>query len=291
MDDRFAREAATSATEARRAVPAYAQKPAEEFRQTLMVRYLQAMASQSVRAAAEQPSGAEASGHPHSTKAHTRVRTAASAELRVRDVMKRSVAGLSADTPFLDIARMLARRQTGAVPVVDDSQRVVGVVAESDLLARAASLAAPADRPGLFAKVHGRHRHAADAGDTAATLMSAPALTVHPWTAVVDAARTASRSRIRQIFVTDHHDRLVGVVSRSELLQALVRDDEAIRTEIVEHVVREELGVDPAQVRVEVRNGTVTLAGSLDAELVPRLTEAVARIPDVVQIEDRLTML
>ncbi|MBD0842068.1 CBS domain-containing protein [Streptomyces sp. TRM68416] len=290
MDDRFAREAATSATEARRAVPAYAQKPAEEFRQTLMVRYLQAMASQSVRAAAEQPSGAEAVGHTHSAKTHTRVRTAASAELRVRDVMKRSVAGLSADTPFLDIARMLARRQTGAVPVVDDSQRVVGVVAESDLLARAASLAAPADRPGLFAKVHGRHRHAADAGDTAATLMSAPALTVHPWTAVVDAAR-ASRSRIRQIFVTDHHDRLVGVVSRSELLQALVRDDEAIRTEIVEHVVREELGVDPAQVRVEVRNGTVTLAGSLDAELVPRLTEAVARIPDVVQVEDRLTTL
>ncbi|MEV0173548.1 CBS domain-containing protein [Streptomyces sp. NPDC050803] len=289
MDDRVAREAATSATEARRAVPAYARKPAEEFRQNLMVRYLQAMASHSAREAAEQPTGAEGDAHEHGAASHTALRTARSSELRVRDVMKRSVAGLSPDTPFLEIARMLARRQTGAVPVVDDAQRVVGVVAESDLLARAASLAARDNRSGLFSKRHGRRQRAVDAGGTAATLMSAPALTVHPWTAVVDAAYTASKSRVRQIFVTDHHGRLVGVVSRSELLQALVRDDAAIRTEIVEHVVREELGIDPARVRVEVHNGTVTLAGSLDAGLVPRLTEAVALIPDVVQVEDRLT--
>lgn len=287
MNDREARETGSAAAEARHAVPTYARKPTEEFRQNMMVRYLQAMASRSARAAAEEPSvtGWDA----HATAPPAAARAIAIGDLQVRHVMKRSVAGISADTPFLDIARMLARQRIGAAPVVDDSQRVVGVVAESDLLARAASLAGSDDRPGTFAKLIGRRQPVADAGGTAATLMSAPALTVHPWTAVVDAARTAAHSRIRQIFVTDHQGRLVGVVSRNELLHALVRDDAAIRTEVLEHIVRKDLGIDPTRVEVHVRNGSVTLRGSLDAELIPRLTEAVSLIPDVVEVKDFLT--
>ncbi|PWI17964.1 hypothetical protein DI272_30255 [Streptomyces sp. Act143] len=281
MDDREAREAGAASREARRAVPGYAGKPADEFRQDLMVRYLQAMASHSARTAAEEPAVAA----PH---VHRAARPGANKDLQVRQIMRRAVATVSVDTPFLDIARMLARQQLGAAPVVDDAQRVVGVIAESDLLARAASLASGAGAPGTFAKLLGR-RHPADGGGTAATLMSAPALTVHPWTPVVEAARTAAHSRIRQIFVTDLKGTLVGVVSRSELLHALVRDDAAIHTEIVEHVVRDHLGIDPAQVEIRVRNGTVTLSGSLDKELIPRLSDEVARIPDVFEVDDHLT--
>ncbi|WP_367325280.1 CBS domain-containing protein [Streptomyces sp. HUAS ZL42] len=287
MDDREARETGTASMEARHAVPTLARKPAEEFRQNVMVRYLQAMASHAAQAAAEEaavPAGPVADRTPSHDAAHATV-----ADLQVSRIVKRSVAGVSPDTPFLDIARMLARERIGAAPVLDADRRVIGVIAESDLLARAASLASSPEQPGPFGRLLGRRQRSVDAGGTAATLMSAPALTVHPWTPVVEAARTAAHSRIRQVFVTDHRGRLVGVVSRSELLHALVRDDDAIREEVVSRVLRDELGIDRASIDVHVLNGTVTLTGSLAADLLPRLTEAVARIPDVLDVVDHLT--
>ncbi|MFF4908144.1 CBS domain-containing protein [Streptomyces sp. NPDC001260] len=283
MSDREAREHAAASVEARHAVPTFAPSPVEDLHQDMMVRYLQAMASHSAAALETPLAAATRTAEVH----HVHHKTHKTAELRVRDVMRRSVAGVSRDAPFLDVARMLARRQTGAVPVVDETQRVIGVIAESDLLARAASITA-GDHPGAFARMLRRHPRDAGAGVTAGMLMSAPALTVHSWTPVVEAARIASRSRIRQLFVTDHKGHLVGVVSRSELLHALVRDDAAIRAEVLHRVVRDELGIDPAQVDVEVHDGTVTLSGSLDAARIPKLTAEVEGIADVVAVVDHL---
>ncbi|WP_329268326.1 CBS domain-containing protein [Streptomyces sp. NBC_01451] len=285
MNHREAREHGAASAEARRVVPTFAPAPAEEFHQDMMVRYLQAMAAHSHSEAAAVQGPLPAAKTPVGTTRHPHAKAGTIAELQVRDIVRRSAAGIPGDTPFLDVARMLARQQTGAIPVVDDAQQVIGVVAESDLLARAASLTA-GDRPGAFARM--LRSRGTDAGVTAATLMSAPALTVHPWTSVIDAARTAARSRIRQLFVTDHKGHLVGVISRGELLQALVRDDAAIRAEVVACVVEGELGIDPARVQVQVLNGTVTMKGSLDAALIPRLRSAVEQIPDVVAVADRL---
>ncbi|MEU0471885.1 CBS domain-containing protein [Streptomyces olivaceus] len=209
-------------------------------------------------------------------------------DLRVSDIMRRSgaVPTVTADTPLLDVARAMARRNAEAMPVTDDDRRVIGVVAESDLLARAATLAGPKGGTGpvrLFPKAKVPVENA-----TAAALMTAPVVTVRPWTAVIEAARTAARARVRQIFVTDHHDRLVGVVTRSELLHALVRDDSAIRDEIADRVLRE-LDIPSSQVRVRVRNGVVTLTGALDAARIAALTDAVKRIADVGEVNDLLT--
>ncbi|PWI13215.1 hypothetical protein DI272_03025 [Streptomyces sp. Act143] len=285
MNDRETREHGAASAEARRQLPARAERP-EGRRPDLMVRYLQVMASPSSRAAtADTPPASPGSGRimAVSRAGHGPVPVT---ELRVRDIMKRPVTGVRADMPFLDVARMLARRQTGAAPVIDAERHVIGVVAESDLLAKAATLAVPERAGALAGLLHRRSR--ADGGETAATLMSAPALTVQPGTLVVEAARTAARSRIRQVFVTDYQDRLVGVVSRSELLQALVRDDAAIRAEVVSRVVEGAFAGAAADVHVHVENGTVTLTGSLNAQLIPRLSEEIARIADVVEVADQL---
>ena len=285
MNDRDAREAGAASVEARRSVPTAAPKPAEESRQNLMVRYLQAMASHESHAD-------ELSPAPHAATGPARrdaPRPGTISDLQISHIARRTATGVTPDTPFADVAHMLAREQLGAVPVVDASRHVVGVVAESDLLARAATLATADEHTGALGKLLGRRSRGLGTGITAGALMTTPALTVHPWTPVVEAARTAARSRIRQVYVTDHKGRLVGVVSRSELLHALVRDDAALRTEIVSHVLREELEVDPRSVGVQVQHGVVTLTGSLPADLVPRLTDAVARIPDVLEVADHLT--
>ncbi|MEU1273752.1 CBS domain-containing protein [Streptomyces sp. NPDC005799] len=284
MDDRRTREAGAASAEARRAVPSLARKPVEEFRQNLMVRYLHAMAAHDAQAAAEpSATGPEA---PAVTPRPAE-RPTPPTELQVSHIAQRTVVGVALDTPFMDIARMLAREQLGAVPVVDAEGRVVGVVAESDLLARAAAQASSDAKPGTLGKLLGRRPRTV--GGTAVTLMSAPALTAHPWTPVVEAARDAARSRVRQVFVTDHKGRLVGVVSRGELLHALVRDDAAIRDEVVSHVLPDLLGIGPARVDVEVHDGVVTLSGPVPTDLIPRLTDAVACIPDVLDVTDHLT--
>lgn len=285
MNGHEGREAGGASVEARRSVPT--RKMPEEFRQTMMVRYLQAMASHDADAAAESASP-EATAGTAAKRAATRPTPKTVADLQISHIARRPVAGVSPDTPFADVARLLARERIGAVPVVDDSRRVIGVVAESDLLAKAASLASTDEHTGMLGAILGRRQPSKGAVETAATLMSAPALTVHPWTPVVEAARTAARSRIRQVYVTDHKGRLIGVVSRGELLHALVRDDAAIRAEVVSHVLREELAIDPESVGVEVSDGVVTLSGSVAADTMPQLIEAVERIPDVLEVTDHL---
>ncbi|MBC9713903.1 CBS domain-containing protein [Streptomyces sp. TRM66268-LWL] len=283
MNDREAREHWAASAEARGAVPDLAPKRAEGFRQDMMVRYLTAMASHASREEAPAEPAVRKRTPPQRPGPHT------VAERRVRDLMKRSVAGVSADTPFLDVARQLSHLQVGAVPVVDETEHVIGVIAESDLLARAATLAAPGERPGALARVLGLRPRARDTGQTAAELMSAPVHTAHPGTTVIEAARMAARSRIRQLFVTDYKGRLVGVVSRGELLRALVRDDAAIRAEIATRIVKGEFGIDPGSLEIHVLDGAVTLRGKVDTVVIPQLTEEVAKIADVVEVVDQLT--
>ncbi|MET9720208.1 CBS domain-containing protein [Streptomyces rochei] len=257
-----------------------------QHRHEHMVRYLQAMASHSAEAARGEPLPTEWQQGEDARRDAARPRVLA--DLRVSDIMRcpDAVPTVTAGTPLLDVARTMARRHAEAMPVTDDDRRVIGVVAESDLLARAATLAGPKGYTGL-ARLSPKAKVPVDKA-TVASLMSAPAVTVRPWTTVIEAARTAARARVRQIFVTDHHDRLVGVVTRNELLHALVRDDSAIHDEIVDRVLRE-LDIPTSRVRVRVRNGVVTLTGALNAARIAALTEAVKRIADVSEVDDLLT--
>ncbi|TLS41192.1 hypothetical protein FE633_37485 [Streptomyces montanus] len=78
--------------------------------------------------------------------------------------------------------------------------------------------------------------------------------------------------------------RLVGVVSRRDLLGALIRDHAEIRAE-VESLVGQHL-LDPRAVEVTVENGVVTMAGRLDKALVPELLASVDLDQGVQAVED-----
>ncbi|WP_369263614.1 CBS domain-containing protein [Streptomyces sp. R35] len=101
---------------------------------------------------------------------------------------------------------------------------------------------------------------------------------------MADAAWTAAHGRLNRLPVTGHHGRLVGVVSRHDLLSALIRDDAEILAE-VESLVGRHLP-DPRAVEVTVENGVVTMAGKVDKALVPGLLASVRSIDDVVGVID-----
>ncbi|MGW2780190.1 CBS domain-containing protein [Streptomyces populi] len=201
----------------------------------------------------------------------------------VGDLMTTSVVEVRRDTGFKEIAKLLAEYDITAVPVVDDDERVVGVVSEADLLRKEAAQLDPA---GLLPVLHPRpaDRRKAEA-TTAEGLMNGPAVTAGPrWTAV-EAAQVMERHHVKRLPVVDEAGRLVGLISRADLLRVFLRGDSAIREEIAGDVLVHTLDVAPGAVAVHVVDGRVSLKGTVERKsLVPvvvRLCQGVDGVVDV----------
>jgi CBS domain-containing protein len=206
----------------------------------------------------------------------------------VRDVMTGQVVSVHEDASFKEIVDTLARHRVSAVPVVDADQNVLGVVSESDLLAKVVAGGDP--RP----RIRGGHptkaltRRKAH-GEVAHELMSTPAITTRPEASVVHAARAAAMAHVRRLPVVDTAGALVGMVTRSDMLRVFLRDDEELRTHIVD-VFAGQFCIDTSAVEVAVHDGVVTLAGRVDRRaLVAPLLDGVRATAGVVGLHDNLT--
>lgn len=210
---------------------------------------------------------------------------------KVRNVMSTDIATVREGTPFKEVARVLARRDVSAVPVVDETGLVLGVVSEADLLVKQGTQEIEwtwtlsgwwRDR---------RHRRRQEA-TTAGTLMSAPAITVTDDTTVAAAARSLTEHRIKRLPVVDDKGKLVGIASRKDLLTVFLRADEDIRDDIVRRVFEGCFGILVAagDVSVDVHDGEVTLTGQLDLRSQLPIVEQMTRHTDgVVAVTVRMT--
>lgn len=201
----------------------------------------------------------------------------------VQDVMTRTVAVVTADTPFKVVARRLAEHRVAALPVVDARDRAIGIVSEADLLVKEEHLTA--DRS---------HRHDPDrakaAGTTAGEIMSTPVVTIGPGAPLADAARLMHVHGFRSMPVVDPDGRVIGIVARRDLLKAFLRPDADIRDEILEEIVRDALWLEPDTVRVTVEQGVVTLEGQMErASLIPVFIRLAEGVDGVVRVDARLS--
>ncbi|RAG86817.1 inosine-5'-monophosphate dehydrogenase [Streptacidiphilus pinicola] len=206
----------------------------------------------------------------------------------VSDVMTHQVATVRRDAPFKAVAELLAERDVSAVPVVDDAHRVVGVVSEGDLLRKESGQPDPEGHtPSLWMSPSNRKRARAE---NAEGLMSHTVFSARPEWSVVEAARMMDRHHVKRLPVVDETDRLVGIVSRSDLLRVFLRDDRAIRGEIISEVLQRVMLIEPATVSVEVKDGVVSLQGQLERKSLIPITERLCRSVDgVVGLRSRLT--
>jgi CBS domain-containing protein len=205
----------------------------------------------------------------------------------VEELMTRNVVLARRDTPFKELVRLLADNDVTAVPVVDDLERPVGVVSEADLLRKSACRADPSGRTPV---PHPEAWERAKAeGSRAEELMSAPAVCARPEWNVVEAARLMEARHVKRLPVVDEADRLLGIVSRGDLLRVFLRRDEAIREEITGDVLRRTLGIGPAEVTVEVRDGRVALGGAVESRsLVPVIEQLCRGVDGVVSVTGHL---
>ncbi len=207
---------------------------------------------------------------------------------KVKDLMTSDVVYVKEDTPYKELVGLLAERRVSALPVVDSKRQVLGIVSEADLLLKQQH---PADsfQRFLLGRKRRRLERAKAQGATAAELMTRPAVTVGPQATAAEAARLLHKHLVKQLPVTDPVGRLVGIVSRPNLLRVFLRPDQEIRREIVEDVIRRELLMGTERFDVAVHDGVVVLQGSCERRsLIPVLVRAVRAVEGVVRVEDRL---
>ncbi|RKN04227.1 CBS domain-containing protein [Streptomyces radicis] len=204
----------------------------------------------------------------------------------VGSVMTNDVVRATPTTPFKRIAALLAEHRVSGLPIVDDDEKVVGVVSEADLLAPRA--AGGRWRPGR--RRAGRGAADAIGARTAGELMSAPAITVHARDPLVLAARAMAHHQVRRLPVLDDEDRLVGIVSRRDLLSVFLRTDAELRAEVLDHVLARALLLPPGAVEVAVADGVVTLKGRVERSGdVPIALRMTAQTDGVIAVVNRLT--
>jgi CBS-domain-containing membrane protein len=127
------------------------------------------------------------------------------------------------------------------------------------------------------------------AGSTARDLMSVALVSISPDATVVEAARRMHRANIKRLPVIGEGGRLVGIVSRSDLLKVFNRPDRSIRREIMDDVIVGEFTMDPDRFFIHVDDGVVMLQGRVERRsLIPYLIRAVHGVEGVVRVEDRL---
>jgi CBS domain-containing protein len=206
---------------------------------------------------------------------------------RVDALMSSPAVAVSPETPLRELARLLAERGISGVPVVQDGT-VVGVVSEADIVAKEQATGVPKRASHPLA----RRRRAVDArlrkATTVGEVMTTPAITIAAWRPASAAAALMVEHGVKRLPVV-RNDRLIGIVTRSDLVRAFARSDEELERD-VRTVIHHAAWADPESIAVSVRDGKATLRGLVDTELSAELLElALERLPGILEVDARLS--
>jgi CBS-domain-containing membrane protein len=204
----------------------------------------------------------------------------------VKEVMTTHVVAVRKNASFKDMAARLREHRVSAFPVLDDDDKVIGVVSEADLLTKEALEYGGGKVSGML---HYREQAKA-AALTAEDLMTTPPVTIGPRDFVSQAARLMYSRRVKRLPVVDDDGRLIGIVSRADVLSVYSRPDADIRTDIIEHVVLDALLTDPGRLTITVQDGIVTVEGMPETTVVGHdMIAEIRHVEGVVAVRDRLS--
>jgi len=206
--------------------------------------------------------------------------------LTVLDVMTSEVTTASPSDGFKEVAERLFTTGLSALPVVDENRKVLGIISEADLLLKEG---ADFDNGRHFGRRARREALKAQAL-VASEAMTRPAITIQAHETVAGAARMMHKRGLKHLPVVDSEDRLLGVVSRHDLIKVFSRSDESIKDEVIKGVFGRDLMIDTLGVVVEVEAGVVTFAGEVERKSeVPIITFLVSAMDGVVAVNNTLT--
>lgn len=208
--------------------------------------------------------------------------------MRVHELMTENVLTIGPEAPIKDVARIMVASGISGLPVCDSQGFVLGVVSEGDILYKEHDPSEGRRGGPLGWMIEGIPD---DTGSikaqalTARKAMTSPAITVAPYESVAQAARIMCERRVNRLPVVKD-GRLVGIVTRADLVRAFTRTDAEVEREIRADVLERTMWIDPGHVDVSVENGQAVLSGRLQTRTeVELLTRLAGRVPGVVAVQ------
>ena len=202
--------------------------------------------------------------------------------------MTTNVLTVDPDAPLKEVAQLLSEHGISGVPVVE-REKVLGVVSETDIVAKERG---PVARRGRIAGWFARRPALADqerfVARTAGDAMTSPAITIDSWQSTAVAAAMMLENGVDRLPVLKTN-KLVGIVTRADLVRAFSRTDEEIERDIRDDVLLRTYWIPEGRVAVTVRDGEVTLTGTVESDLITEfLPESIQRVPGVVAVQSQL---
>jgi CBS domain-containing protein len=199
--------------------------------------------------------------------------------------MTKDVVSVKPDASLREAAALLVKHRVSGLPVVRGSE-VVGVLSEADIVAKAAG---GGEHAGLLSWIFDPEpRQQKLDARTAGEAMSAPPITIAATRPVHEAARKMISEGVNRLPVVED-GKLVGILTRADIVRAFTRDDGELAAEIRDDILRRTFWVEPGRVAVTVVDGRVTLRGEVDTEAdTEMLPIFVSRVPGVVAVQAEL---
>jgi len=196
--------------------------------------------------------------------------------MNVVDLMTTEVIAVSRDTGLREAARLMFRNRVSGLPVTEPDGTLIGIITEADFLRLEVE----------------RQEGARDQVATVGEVMSIGVVTIRPEMEIYEAAKIMAVQEVKRLPVVDDDNRLLGVISRADIVSIFTRPDDVIEDEIREDLLRRVLLIDPDELGVSVTNGVVALSGEVgtraEASMLEELTN---RLDGVFGVETKLTWL
>jgi len=149
--------------------------------------------------------------------------------ITVADLMTKDVVTVKKETSLVEAARRLTGLRISGMPVVDDKDLVIGVVGELDIISAVGGQKSSGVK-NIFRRMLGEPVPSHREGNTVGDVMSTPPITIRPHEDIREAAHILEGHRIKRIPVVDEFGRLIGVISRADIVRGMSRASKATET-------------------------------------------------------------
>jgi CBS domain-containing protein len=143
-------------------------------------------------------------------------------EMNVQDVMTGDVISILKYESIMHVAKILSEKNISGLPVVDKKNKVIGIVTQADILS-ILGMRKEHSLKDVLKHMLGEPLPERRMGDIVGDIMTSPAATIKPNANIAEAAQIMDEKKIRRLPVVDEKNMLVGIISRADILKAVLK--------------------------------------------------------------------